>query len=121
MDYLGRSALLGLLQDLRQRTAARTLPWVQGDNEFEFVTHGKKFVYTISSADKDDYSPYRFRILKGDPSAAKGLVNSSTVLQEVVTRTNSPVNDDLQSLYRTVKRTTLSIDEVASEILSDFD
>lgn len=118
MDYLDEDSVARVLSNLVDRTSSGQTVWETANQDFEFVTSGKKFVYFIASGDKDDLPPYVFEIWNGNPLQ----VNSGAAkLQSVQTGEFSAHNETLAELYATVKRKVLRTDVVAGEILSDFD
>lgn len=122
MEYLDEDGVSRLLGTLMKRTQTGESRWSDAGHEFEFKTSGKKYMYFIASGDKDDLAPYIFQIWRGDPTDdSSPTQHESELLQDVQTSEFSKNNDALRDLYKAAKRVGLNTEEIAAEILADFD
>ena len=113
MEYLDRDAQVSLLERLARGTVRGKYNWEVLDSDYVFTARAGKFAFVVSSRDRDDFSPF---ILD--------LHDLETVrkLQSIETNPSYPdVRDALDELYITVKRTTLKLDSVASDLFSTLD
>jgi len=110
-----RASFLGRLV---RGTESNKIKWTAGRDEFTFVSTIGRFLYVVSSDDRDDVPPYTFRIFA--KSASEEDRASEIATWDWDRNGFALSNDPMQTLYLTVKRTTLGLDRILNDMLSDL-
>lgn len=104
------------LNRLRKATEDRKIRWEEGRDEYWFHTEVGRFIYTVNSTDSDDFPPFSFRIFPNTQEVPSSAIEVWDWDPNGIEDTNGP----MEQLYRTVKRSTLGLDNVAHDMLEDL-
>ena len=116
---LSEEDALVVLNRLRLVTEDGKLTWqVVGNSEFMFFARTENWAYRVSSRDKDDVAPFVLQIIRiPDDATANGQIVQTISSDEF----GGPMNPALKTLYESVKRQVLGVEEIAPSILADLD
>lgn len=116
MDYLEAEQQVQLVDRLKKGTQRSTYSWKpMGDDEYSFLLVAGKFGFLVQSRDKDDYAPFSLTVYEIASTKSKELQVIDTDPDR------ADLNAGLEDLYELVKRKSLRLDTIASEIFSELD
>jgi hypothetical protein len=118
IELLSDSDRAKFLERLLDGTSKQKIRWEKGRDEYVFSTTIGRFLYVITSDDRDDVAPYTFHIYSKPASQDErpSVIATWDWDRNGYADSNSP----MQALYLTVKRTTLGLDQIVNHMLADL-
>lgn len=127
MDALNEDQIGSVIANLRDLTESSILEWNAPNSDvgpaFSFSSIVDKHGYVIESTDQDDQAPFRLGIYLFDvPNRNPIRQTRPFLIQEVKSDDlDYSLSEPLRELYESVKRRTMRLENVASEILGGLE